>query len=137
MMMRWFYPGLVLAVCLLALACSGKQDAKKSEEAQVSGKVDLDSQPLDEGKIVFDGEDGTIPDELPIKNGSFEGKVKLGKKKIKIWAFKTEEAPPSATAGVTQTEVCYIAEKYNVKSVLSGEVTESGLKPNKFDVKKK
>jgi len=137
--MRWWYrPGLVLSVCLLTVACSGgKKAGDKTESAVVSGKVDLDGSPLDEGKITFVGDPGTLPEELIIQKGSFEGKVPVGKKKIQIWAFKTEEAPPSATAGVKQVEVCYIAEKYNVNTILSAEVTDSGLKPNKFEVKKK
>ncbi|HJZ57140.1 MAG TPA: hypothetical protein VKE74_19375 [Gemmataceae bacterium] len=132
-MIRWWHgPGLVLCVCLLAGGCSSANKAEK--KVQVSGKVNIDGKPLPDGDITFTGEPGTIPDSLPVKNGTFEGTVKLGRKKVEIRAYKTEKAPPTATGGVTETQVNYIPDRYNTRSTLSAEVTENGVNPSTFDV---
>jgi hypothetical protein len=134
-MMRWWYgAGLGLCVCLLAGGCSG---GGKDKTVQVSGKVELDGKPLDDGEIAFVGDAGTVPDILPVKAGAFEGKVKVGKKKVEIRVFETKKAPPTATGGATETRENVLPDRYNTKSTLTAEVTEGGVSPGKFEVQSK
>jgi len=123
--------GGLLFVCLLVVGCGDKQ----AKMAQVSGTVDLDGKPLSSGEISFVGEAGTAPDVLQVENGAFSGKVKVGKKKVEVRAYKTEKAPPSATGGAMESKVNYIGKAYNENSKLTAEVSDSGVNPNKFDVK--
>jgi hypothetical protein len=134
-MMRWWY-GLVVVgcVCLAAGGCTGDGKAKM---AQVSGKVLLDDKPLDDGEIEFIGDPGTPSDILPVQNGAFSGKVKVGKKKVAIQAFKTEKAPPTATAGVTEERKNYLPAKWNTESQMTAEVTDGGVTPAEFKVESK
>ena len=135
-MTRWCYGlAFVLCVCLLAAGCTtGSNEPKTS---QVSGKVELDGKPLDDGDITFEGDPETIPDVLPIKDGAFSGKVKVGKKKVKIQAFKTEPAPPNATANVTEVKTNYLPARFNKETTLTAEVTDSGVNPSEFKVQSK
>lgn len=122
-----------LLVCLLAMGC-GPQPPKM---VQVSGTVDMDGKPLSEGEIMFVGDTGAVPDTLSVENGAFSGKVKVGKKKVEVYAYKTEKAPASATGGATESKVNYIPKDFNTESKLTAEVSDSGVNPSKFDVKSK
>jgi hypothetical protein len=133
-MTRWCYGlGIALAVCFLGGGCS---DSKAEKTSQVSGKVELDGKPLPDGSIMFVGDPGTVPDSLPIKDGDFSGKVKVGKKKVAIQAYKTEPPPPGATGDVKEVKVNYLPDRYSVaNSTITAEVTDGGVNPNKFEVK--
>jgi hypothetical protein len=124
---------LAASAALFGTGCAEKKVEQKS--VQVSGKVNIDSKPLAEGEVTFVGDPGSIPEVIPIKNGVFDGTVKPGKKKVEIRAFRIEKPPPTATGFVTDSHVNYIPERFNAKTTLLAEVTESGISPNVFDVK--
>ncbi len=132
-MARWFCLCILLTASLLPLGCSSKGD----DTVGVSGTVNLDSKPLSEGTITFAGDPGTVPAVLTVKNGSFEGQVKPGKKKVQIMAYKATKAPPTATETTDEFKENYIPARFNTESKLTAEVTASGLSPNKFDVESK
>jgi hypothetical protein len=133
-MRRWFpLFCLLMPTCLFAIACAGS-GSKEDPTANVSGTVNLAGKPLSEGEISFVGEVGTIPDILPIKNGSFSGQVKLGKKRVEIMAYKAGKPPPTATDKTEEFKDNYIHPRFNADSTLTAEVTASGVSPNKFDV---
>jgi hypothetical protein len=132
---RWHQSALVLCFGLVALGCSGGTKAEKT--VQVSGTVKLDGKLLPDGQIMFVGPVGTVPDTLTITAGGFEGKVKVGKKKVEIRAFEMKKAPPTATAGVTEVKENYLPDRYNTNTQLTAEVTESGLTPDTFEVQRK
>jgi hypothetical protein len=134
MIRSWSKLGALLFVCLIAGGCGKKDEAKK---VQVSGKVEMDGKPLADGEIMFVGTPGSVPDMLPVENGSFSGQVTVGQKKVEVRAYKTEKAPKSATAGVTEQKVNYIPKRFNEESALTAEVSESGIKPEKFVVSAK
>ena len=124
--------GYTLCVALFVAGCTG--DRKEEKTTQVSGTVDLDGRPLAAGDVTLVGDPGTVADVLPVKDGAFEGKAKLGKKKVEIRAYKSEKPPPSATGGVTESRVNYIPDRFNTNSALTAEVTDGGISPNKFVV---
>jgi len=132
--MRWWYgPGL-LCVCLLLGGCARGGDVKE-KPVEIKGTVKLDGKPMPEGEIVFEGEPGSIPEILTIKDGDFSGKVKPGKKQVKVNAFKISPPPPSATGdNVEDQKVNIIPDRYNAKTTLKADVSEGGLSPSEFQV---
>jgi len=71
-------------VCVLGALCSLGGCKAKETPVSVSGTVNLDGKPLDDGTLTLAGESGSTPDTLPVKNGKFEGQVKTGKKRVEI-----------------------------------------------------
>jgi len=73
------FPFLALSFVLIA-GCGGQR------RTTVSGKVTLDSQPLEKGMIVFSVEDGkSTPVPAPIVNGEYEAKdVVMGANKVSV-----------------------------------------------------
>ncbi len=136
MIRRWFLPLFVVSLSFLACGCPPAAKVEKS--VQVSGKVNLDGKPLEEGDITFVGSPGSVPDTLQVRGGTFEGQAKVGKKKVEIRAYKKEKPPPSSTAGVTEMQVNFIPSRFNTETTLSTDVGENGgLSPDTFDVKSK
>jgi len=132
---RWFVVlGGFLSAALL-LGCSANKP-KEEKMADVKGTVKVDGMLLADGDITFVGDPGSIPDSLPIRAGGFEGKVKVGKRKVEIRAYETKKAPSTATAGVTEVKENYLPDKYNKNTTLAAEITESGISPNTFDLKR-
>lgn len=137
MMRVWCGLVCLLCVCLLAGGCTDTK--KEPPTTTVSGKVLLDDKPMPDGAITFDGDPGTIPDRLEVKNGAFSGKVKLGKKKVLIHAYEMKPAPKSATGSAAGKEVQtnILPARFNDKTTLTADVTESGVNPSEFKVESK
>ncbi len=133
-MAYWRY-AVVCLVCVCWLGAGCAESGPKV--SQVSGKVELDGKPLDEGDITFVGDPGTVPEVLPIKGGAFVGKVKVGKKKVEIRAYTVEPPPPSATGGVTEVKTNYIPARFNSATTLDAEVSKNGVSPDTFNVESK
>jgi len=132
-MPRWpLLLGLILCLCPL----EGCQNKKVVKKVPVSGTVKLDGKPLEDGEVTFPGQPGMIPAVLPIKGGSFSGEIPVGKTKVEIRAFETKKAPASSTGGATEVKENYIPKRFNTETTLEAEVSDSGLNPNTFEVKR-
>jgi hypothetical protein len=112
-----------LVVC--AAGCT-----KVEPVAEVRGKVTLDDKPLAEGEVYF-LTPGLPPEILPIQDGAFAGKLKLGQRRVEIYAYRPGEVSPTATIAPEPSKENYIPARFNANSTLQAEVRESG--PNEFE----
>ncbi len=131
-MARWFLLGCVLGVLSPLTGCSKSE----VQPVAVSGTVNLDGKPLDDGSITLIGEGGVPPEILPVKNGKFEGQAKPGKKRVEISAFRPGKKTKMGDEWIEGGPENYLPPRFNTESKLTAEVTASGLNPNKFDVTK-
>lgn len=130
-------PRRVIAAFVLGLfclvGCSGGKNAPP-KLVDVKGAVTLDGKPMPEGDIRFIV-DGQPPKSLPIKGGSYSGKVFVGKNRIEIVAYKA--APPSSSGLSTDDQnqkINYLPDRYNTQSTLTAEVASSGANDFPFTV---
>jgi hypothetical protein len=124
-MLRLLIPATKLTVVALA-GCNGSS----TPTARVSGKVNLDKKPLAEGQIVF-VTPGKAPEALPIKNGTYEGTVEVGDRRVEIMSYKDAPAVPMKGETFEDNKVNIIPDRYSSASQLRAKVTEEG--PNEFN----
>jgi len=134
-MARWFRFGCALCVVCSLGGCSGRN--VKDKPVPVSGTVNVDGKPLDDGSVTLIAEGGAAPDTLPVKDGKFEGQAKPGKKKVEIRAFRLGKKPDMPGADLEATKENYLPARFNTETTLTAEVTASGLTPNNFDTSTK
>jgi hypothetical protein len=92
---------------------------------------------LPEGDINFVTEgSGKLPEILPIRDGTFSGRVTPGKKKIQINAYKEGKPLPPDTPGAEAgtPQVNYIPSKYNANSQTFEEINSTGTNEFIFDL---
>lgn len=101
----------------------------------VSGKVTFSGEPVADGEIRLVAEDGKRTDAGRIKEGAYSLQAVPGKKRVEIYATKEDPSKkvPSAVTpgGFEPVREMYIPEKYNAKTALKADVTETGS--NSFD----
>lgn len=98
--------------------------------AEVRGTVTLDEKPLAEGEIYFVTL-GMTPEILPIKDGGFAGQVRLGQRRVEVYAYRHAELPPTATMTSEASMENFIPAAYNSQSTLQATVEKRG--PNRFE----
>ncbi|MFO0966388.1 MAG: hypothetical protein U0793_12500 [Gemmataceae bacterium] len=127
-MVRAFGAGLILMVAVGASGCgSGKKEVATYD---VTGKVEYNGKPMEEGMIIFDLADGIPPATGDIKGGTYSVKARTGKAKVSIsW----QKLIPGKK-GPMDTEVRdeMVAPEYNAATKLTAEIKEG---PNNFDFK--
>jgi hypothetical protein len=132
----------LFAVALLGLAVAGPAGCGGSNRAAVRGKVTLDGQPLEMGRINFfpDGENKGPAAGAVILNGSYSvparNGVVVGKNRVEIHGTrKTGKKIISAMSGQPIDEVGNpVPAKYNTKSELIRDV-KPGSEEIDFDLK--
>lgn len=134
--MRLFFLALLSLVISVQIGCSGSSEAVKT--AKVSGKVTLDDNPLTEGKINFDAQNGMPPALLDILDGQYEGYAPIGKVKVSLTSTKQttwkEVTGKSDGPGYDEvTEIDILPERYKN---ISREVKE-GENTFNFELKSK
>jgi hypothetical protein len=124
---------LLLGFFLIALSgLAGCDSTNKIPTFKVSGTVELDGQPLEDGSIVLEGETpGSVPDSISVKDGKFAGEAKAGKKKVKFFAYKIGSPTIMDKKPVEGSEKKSISIK---DEKLTAEVTAGGLNPSSFKV---
>lgn len=123
---------LVGCLCVLSLtSCAGS-----SPTAEVSGQVKYDGKLLPDGEILFYGQDGKAPEQLVIKDGSFSGRVTVGKKRVEINAYRPGTRSETDEPGAEPPKENYIPAQYSSESTLAEEIRAD--RPNTFtyDLKK-
>lgn len=116
----------------LTLGCGGSNSRTTLEETPVKGSVMVKGKALAEGEIYFIVS-GYAPNVIPIANGEYAGKAKVGNNRIEIRSWK--EGPPLSTDTTKQpTKVNTIPSAYNDSSKLTAEVQSKGDNDFKFSV---
>src|SRR5262245_57108993 len=100
--MRHLLSAASLAAALLLAGCSGNT----IKPAAVSGTVSLDGKPLPDRTIIFAG-DGKPSETLDIKNGSFSGEVRPGKRTVQfaVWQMTKVKPMPDMPEETVKTNV--------------------------------
>ena len=130
-MVRWHWLGCVVVALLVLGGCGGS----KTTPVKVSGTVEVDGKPLDDGSINLLGEAGTPASSFPVKNGKFEGTATPGKKKVEIYAYKQVAPTMMGDKPVEGSDKQnYLPARFNTSTTLTTEVTASGLNPSDFKV---
>ena len=115
----------------LTLGCGGSNSRISIEETPVKGSVMVNGKALAEGEIYFIVS-GYAPNIIPIANGEYAGKAKVGNNRIEIRSWK--EGPPLSTDTTKQpTKVNTIPNAYNDASKLTAEVQLKGENDFKFN----
>ena len=115
----------------LTLGCGGSNSRISIEETPVKGSVMVNGKALAEGEIYFIVS-GYAPNIIPIANGEYAGKAKVGNNRIEIRSWK--EGPPLSTDTTKQpTKVNTIPNAYNDASKLTAEVQLKGENNFKFN----
>ena len=115
----------------LTLGCGGGSNSRiPLEETPVKGSVTVKGKALAEGEIYF-VVSGYAPNVIPIENGEYSGKAKVGSNRIEIRSWKA--GPPLSTDPTKQpTKVNTIPSAYNDSSKLTAEVQSKGENDFKF-----
>ena len=113
------------------MGCGGGSNSRiPLEETPVKGSVTVKGKALAEGEIYF-VVSGYAPNVIPIANGEYAGKAKVGSNRIEIRSWK--EGPPLSTDPTKQpTKVNTIPSAYNDSSKLTAEVQSKGENDFKF-----
>ena len=115
----------------LTLGCGGSNSRISIEETPVKGSVMVNGKALAEGEIYFIVS-GYAPNIIPIANGEYAGKAKVGNNRIEIRSWKA--GPPLSTDTTKQpTKVNTISNAYNDASKLTAEVQLKGENNFKFN----
>ena len=103
----------------------------------VQGTVTLDGKPLADGIVSFITL-GQVPEPVEIKEGKFVGKVKWGKRRVELAAYRPYQIPPeipeSMHAMMKPGKENYLPEMYNIKSELTADVQQAGPNAFKFEM---
>ena len=124
-------PKVLLILCMFLVGCDGKD-----RPVAVQGEVTLDGKPLEKGKISFITP-GQVPEQIDIQAGAYSGKVKAGKRRVEIGAYRPYQIPPEVPESMRPLmkggEENYLPDVYHTNSTLEADVTSGGK--NKFDFK--
>ncbi|VTR99495.1 hypothetical protein [Tuwongella immobilis] len=120
MRLRWSVAALIL---MTAIGCGGGTNALDARTT-VTGNVTLDGQPLPEGTISFDANDGAAPGNATIVNGAYKLEARPGKNIVKINSYKVDPKikPSNDPIRPVDNRVNVIPKRYNVQSELTAEV---------------
>jgi hypothetical protein len=124
--------GILLAALSMPILASGCKPAKPADPmAEVSGTVTYRGGPLADGLITFATPTRGVFEPIPIKEGRFAGRARLGERRVEITAFREGKPlpPGSPGAGVPYKEQ-YLPEKYSSESTLKADVKAD--QPNTF-----
>lgn len=91
-----------------------------------SGEVTYQSQPVQEGQIIFRGANGE-PEVAAIKDGKYTARTTLGAKKVEITAMK-DSGKLDALGGKLMEQ--YLPPQYNENTTQTLEVTSSTTQHN-------
>jgi hypothetical protein len=129
-MARWFLLAAILYLIVFLPACS----QSRPSPLHVQGTVNVDGKPLDDGSITLFGADGGAPDEIPVKDGKFDGRATPGKKRVELRAFRMGKETKMGDTVMPATKENYLPPRLNTDSKLAAEVSATGIDPSKFEV---
>lgn len=92
----------------------------------VTGSVEFDGKPVEDGDILFYPEEKELaPDAGKIVNGQYKLQAKEGRKTVQIRATRVVpgKTQPHPSGGTMEVREDYIPERYNTKTELTAEIT--------------
>lgn len=121
---------LVIGALAAVVGCAPQQGPQKYA---VEGTVLLDGAPLAQGHIVFmPVERSAAPDAGMIEDGRFAFEASPGRKRVEITAMRDSgEIDPQMGQ---QPREQFVADRFNVESELTAEVSSGGPNRYQFDV---
>jgi hypothetical protein len=122
---------VVAATVVASVGCTGggRVEAKKYP---VTGTVTVDGQPLADGMIYFKDIASGAADSAEIKAGQFTGNAEAGKRRVEIFAYKTQTSDMGGVTTETKTNI--LPPRFNSESTLSEEVKPETNNTFKFEV---
>jgi hypothetical protein len=118
---------VLLAAALGVAGCGGS-------EAEVSGSVTVDGQPLKDGDIIFEAADGSItPAAGKIVDGTYALKVLPGPKKVRINASRPTKKPDPVMGAAARESM--IAAEFNEQTRLTADIKGGRQTGVNFEVK--
>lgn len=132
------YPQWVVLLVLIAiLPLSGCSSSEKTRGAVLSGTVNWEGSPLEEGTISFLDKATNEPATTGIKAGKYSLDLAPGEKKVSITAQKVTGSVPrdprDPNSPVIETSVQYLPNKYNTRTTLTYTMTDATATEN-FDL---
>jgi len=118
---------VLLVATFGAAGCGGS-------EAEVSGSVTVDGQPLKDGDIIFEAADGSVtPAAGKIVDGKYSLKVLPGPKKVRINASRPTKKPDPVMGAAARESM--IAPEFNEQTRLTADVKGGRQAGVDFEVK--
>lgn len=128
---------IVAVTCLVG--CT--QPTPEVKRARVSGKVTLDTKPIQTGSITFDPGAGEVPSTMDILDGNYEGKAPVGKNQVRIIATRKVSMKQKMGfdgPGYDQlVEENLLPPRYNLESKITRDVEASDDNKFNFDLTSK
>jgi hypothetical protein len=122
------YRGSAILFCLLLLWSCSRPNSSIAL-CKVSGSIELDGTPIEDGYIAFlDPKNVQRSYGAPIKTGRFSLALEPGVKRIEVTAQRLipGKTVPGPSGGEIPAMESYIPEKYNRNSELTIEIPPSG-----------
>ena len=123
---RW--PAWLGLLAVLRGVCGLSAAADICAYHPVRGSVTLDKNPLAEGVIAFISPESGDLQAVPIKDGKYEGRVRAGKRRVEIRAYRPRKGPKKP---LEPPPTNYLPKRYNSETTLTADVSAQG--PNTFD----
>jgi hypothetical protein len=125
-MKHWWVTAILLGGVAIFSGCG-------SSEAEVSGTVLMDRQPLKEGDIIFEEEDNSkTPVAGMIVDGKYTVKMVPGNKRVRIKASRPTKTPDPVMG--TAARESMIAREFNEQSKLTVDVKPGQQRDVNFEV---
>ena len=122
------------ATAVVLVGCLGFVAGCGVSEAEVSGMVTMDKQPLKEGDIIFEESDKSkTPAAGKIVEGRYMLKVLPGSKIVRITASRPTKKPDPVMGSAAREPM--IAKEFNEQSTLRAEIRPGKQDAVDFDVK--
>lgn len=128
--------GVLLGVLSSTIFASGCKPSKPLDAmAEVGGTVTYRGAPLADGLITFATPTRGVFEAIPIREGRFKGRARLGERRVEIAAFREGRPlpPGSPGAGIPYKEQ-YLPEKYSSESTLKADVKADHSNTFSFDL---
>jgi hypothetical protein len=123
---------LSLILCPVLFGCGPKGPVM----VPVTGTVTLDGSPMPDGVVYFKTIIEGSVDELPVKDGKFNGMVEVGDRRVEICRYGL--GPPiKMGGGEIPNRIETLPARYNYESELKASVKEEGSHDFKFEVTSK
>ena len=124
---------MTLFVSALLVAGCGRTGRQEPPRYPVSGTVTLDGTPLPQGTVYFRTVSLGLIERVPIKDGTFAGRVAAGERRIEFSVVKDVKYTGPTMPGVPSPETVLaetLPSAFNSESSFTATVTPAG--PNVF-----